>query len=194
MSNTTKAAQSLACVAVGFTLSACAITLRQRPQTGENTTEPTCEPVPMGFDPSDLVGTWTAEYGDPTRRDKLVLNSDGTYTQTFTDENTGYEFESGKNAWWVEELEPEGFHVHLANMMFCDLEEECIRPEVEANEGPFFDVCQGRAVALEGELILSVVGDKRFPGIPAAPRGVALLHMRPPGRVGPPFRFVLEAP
>src|SRR3990172_4294231 len=176
---------------IAIALAACAQTERGVEARDGTAISWACEPLPASFDTSDLVGEWEAEYGDASRLDRLVIREDGTCSQIFYDSHTDYRYVSGENRWRVEQRASGGLYVHVEGMLFCDLEEECVAPETQLRDGSFFDTCERQRVVLRGELILAVVGDQSYPGLPTAPRGIALLHMRPPGREGPPFRFVL---
>jgi hypothetical protein len=159
------------------------------PETGTFTPQSTCEPVTEDFKEVDLIGTWQAVYGAGSRVDTLIIEENGKYKQSFSDSSSGYTYVSDWNPWWLESR-PSGFmYLHMKNMMFCDLNDVCVKPEDELGNFSFFDICENRSIDTEGEMILVIVGDKSYPGLTESASGIALLHLRPPGREGPPFRF-----
>lgn len=173
-------------------LSSCSFRSTTTTPTAEPVDDWNCEQIPDEFQVSNLIGSWVATYGSSSRVDKLVMKADGTYMQIFSDSSTGYSYQSPWNQWSLEHRSSGGIYLHLEGMLYCDLVDVCRKPEDELGNFPFFEICEERYISPQGELILVVVGDEALPGLPASEHGIALMHLRPPARIGPTFRFTLQ--
>jgi len=145
------------------------------------TAEWACRPLPGNFRDSDLIGTWqpTDEAGVAT--DEIILREDGTYKQTYQQSN-GYRYESVWNRWWIEHRISGGVYVHLEGMRYCHSTDEiCARADGGGGDSLFYDPCEDRVLKMEGEVLLAVTGTQgtRDPSIIGAPKGIALMHIRP---------------
>lgn len=70
---------------------------------------------PLSLDESLLVGTWKTEYME-WGSDMLEIKSDGTFRQTYKDNNLddgNYIFESAWNGWWIEQFADGSAYLHL---------------------------------------------------------------------------------
>lgn len=149
-----------------------------------------CARVPQEFSSSDLIGVWTSRYGAAT--DRLVLQKDGTYSQTYVQESDGYSFENSGNEWRLESRASGGHYLHLGAMRRCDNTGElCSLPSGGGGEFWYWDFCEDRLVRMPGEVILLVTGAR--PGEEPAPRGVILWHMAADPDSGS-FSFSLDSP
>jgi len=129
---------------------------------------------PKSFVPSDLAGTWQADYDQYDIPDGLsmgrvhgvetiTLRTDGTYQQVFSGVYTG-----PWNKWWLED----GWILHLRGarlfIMGIKAAEYFAQGEAEAH----WEDCLGREIELDGtELILCAKPD------PNAPGGIILEHL-----------------
>jgi len=149
-----------------------------------------CPSPPTGTDKSSLIGIWQADY-DGVRRETLTFQADGTYLQEFENSATGYAYE-GEPGIWKLAREPSGaLYIRLEGALWCEYEDSCTNPETASRGMSYYDACADRFVVMDREITLAVVGEVPLPLAPAAPRGIILLLMVPPGREGPPSRFVL---
>ena len=131
-----------------------------------------CLPLPKSFTPSDLVGTWEAEYFGGLAKDKLEIESDGTYKQVYTSSVKG--FETNSNAWHFE-FDKDGYgFLHLEGMRRCDdIEAICDNPGGGLPAGEMaVNQCKQELFHYSGEVVLLVVGDRQ------SPRGIELEQAR----------------
>lgn len=140
-----------------------------RPNAGLNY----CEPLPKSFQLSDLIGSWHTTYLGSSRKDTLAIKDNGIYTQTFVNEETGYQYENIGNKWRLEFRATGEGYLHLEKMFFCgEATETCVDPQTIMG---FYDACEGTWLKMEDEFILAVIGDKD------ADRGIGLLVLKPSG-------------
>lgn len=127
-----------------------------------------CQPPPESFQESDLVGTWVAKYAYGT--DTLILKEDGTYKQTYVNPQTGDNYESDWQEWWLEYRESSIPNLHLKRM----------KPDgiSKSPNSLWHDFCEDRAVKVRGEVILLVIG-ARASRVESSPRGIELWHLKP---------------
>jgi hypothetical protein len=113
---------------------------------------------PETFQESDLVGTWVARYGH-SATDTLIIKSDGTYKQIYTNSITGYHFESDWLKWWIDYTESGIPHLYMQEMRKCDgISEDCRREGGGGGDSLWFDYCEERLIHMRGEVVLLVVG------------------------------------
>jgi hypothetical protein len=149
-----------------------------QPDIGKGSVGWRCTPPPEGFEESDLIGTWR-QFGTGDREtDKLILREDGTYQHILEDVDIE-RYESPWNAWRLESRPYGGFYLHLEGMRQCEYGDEvCNLPEGGGGNKRYYDFCENRYVTMQGEVILSIVGDDD-PNDPLhTPRGFELMHMR----------------
>jgi len=154
-----------------------------------------CEPLPIGFDELDLVGTWRSVYYPRLVTDTLILREDGTYRQIYENNSTGRHIETPWNRWYVEYGPNGGAYLHLVGMHYClSTGERCAHPG--GGDWPYYDRCQTRLVSNMGwEVILIIEGSEGFrspdPRSESVPRGFFLSHLRSNPEAPDNF-FILE--
>lgn len=151
-----------------------------------------CEPIPSTFSEFDLIGSWKAVYGEGSISDTVILREDGKYKQIFVNEVTGYSYESQWNEWWLESRKSGGIYVHFEQMLYCEFQDNCEKPQDVIGEAYFYDYCEDRYLQMESERILALAGSKPYDVFEESPKGIVLRHMRPPGSEGPYYYFTLQ--
>jgi len=120
---------------------------------------------------TELEGTWEAHYG-MNRIDRITIRKDGTFTQTYEDEQTNYQFKTNWNSWWLEYLDDGSVYIHLkggrfypAGIRIAELEgmdDPCpnqIPPDCNQFSRSFWNPYSGKPLRMPGELVLIVKVD-----------------------------------
>jgi len=162
---------SLGLIALPLLVAACASSLyRPRPTPSESA----CPSLPEGFEATDLVGTWEAEYGAAT--DTLILIEDGTYEQIYIRHSDGYSFTATDKRWSYETAPRGQSYLHLDGMRRCENTDElCANEAGGGGEFHYWDFCLDRLVTMPDEVILMVTGF--WDSESSYPEGVRLWHM-----------------
>lgn len=127
----------------------------------------TCLPLPQDFKESDLVGTWVGRYFGNV--DKLILQANGTYKQSFS--SSSLSFESGWQKWHIE-YEAQGYALlHLVGLRRCDdTDTICNSPGGGLPAGEVaINPCEPGYISYTGEVILFITGYSSD-----VPRGIVL--------------------
>jgi hypothetical protein len=123
---------------------------------------------PAGLEDADLVGTWATRYAGAT--DRLIINADGTFKQSYEERVAGflrlYLYETPWNRWWVERFSDgrimvhfEGGRYYLQGSGIGELDGTPHGPS--SLPWPFRDPFSDEYVDMVGKLVLSVRVDSR---------------------------------
>lgn len=124
----------------------------------EPNTHSVCSPVPEDFKATNLVGTWTAEYGI-NQIDMLMIKEDNTYKQIYI--NGSNRYESNWMKWWLETRKNGLMRLHLEGMRRCDdVKSICDREGggVDPQKYTAVDYCENDVVEMPNSVVLIVTG------------------------------------
>lgn len=162
---------SIAVVFIGIITACSCLSISKLTSNEDNIETPACPAPPTNFSESDLVGTWIGKYFGNV--EKLIIRSDGTYKQIYSDGTLNFESDWQK---WYMEYDPNGHvRLHLAGMRRCDgLDSVCNDPGGGLPVGEAaLNPCEPGSLSFDDEVILFVIG-------PASdvPRGILLLQAK----------------
>jgi len=151
-----------------------------------------CPPLPETFTEADLIGTWVASYFLHDK-DTLIIRANGTYKQIYNDPDSGLQYESDWQEWWIEHR-PSGFlRLHLEGMRRCDdITSLCLMESGGLTQDDWgVDECENETIRMAGEVVLIVTGvPERYRDVP---RRIELRHARLAG-MDYYFTFRLKEP
>ena len=152
-----------------------------------------CGPYPEGFSKEDLVGTWREEFAEGVT-DTLILHENGTFEQVLGASVTRPGINVKGRKWYMEKRPSGGIYIHLEGMRYClSLTEICMQEVGGGGDWLYYDPCGDRVIHMVGEVILSVANVTGWssPDASNAPRGIALVHMRPESDM-PSYYYILQ--
>ena len=155
---------------------ACSIDINSKaPDQSPNKPFWRCDLPQSEYKESDFIGIWQTDFrSDGNRVDQLILASDGTYQQRFSNFDADYQYASEWQDWWLDARESGGYQLHFEGMKFCGgVSGTCVDPGVI--ELGFYDFCEDNWFNLSGELVLSAIRDASAPGM------IRLRHLKPAG-------------
>ena len=130
---------------------------------------------PEEFSDPDLVGKWGVLFGTHDE-ETLLLNNDGTFTQTFLSSVDPSLFYTGGGTWRVERHPSGCVYVHLEGMRYyhntVSTAENGNRISPDGKLYEFIDPCLNRTITMPDKVILLVVNE------PKALHNTALLFPR----------------
>lgn len=143
-----------------------------------------CPELPVGFQISDLTGTWVAEYGAAI--DTIEIRSDGQFRQTYKRFTDDYQFSNSWNNWWLEQRDSGGLYLHLEGMRRCDnIDALCYLDEGGGGQYRYWDFCENRKIRMPNSVILMVTGVSEKTG--SNSNDIRMWHMSPSRESGSYF-------